>query len=183
MLISPSCSLILTVRAETRTWVALALLGIWQSFCFPFLQTGADGVLSTYDPLHFCCTGLSPAISSMLLTPFWEKQQTFWQRWQTDVSDWRIYMSLITSEGCRYHLILLLMVREKNKNVHQNSQKGQGEGHGLMWPPSKPFHELVFHANWNPFPLVFYPISNIRWNSFTITNISQPGRQISQKCD
>lgn len=174
---SPSCSLILTVWTETWTRVAPSLLGLWQSFCCPFLQTGADGVLPTYGPLHFpCCTGLSPAISSMLLTPIWEKQQTFWQRRQIDVSSWRNYTSLTTSEGCRYHLILTLMVRIKYKKVRQNSQKWQEEGHELILPPSKPFLELVFNANWNPFPLVFYPISKIGGNSFTIIIISQPSR-------
>lgn len=167
---SPSCSLTLTVWGETWTRVAPSLLGLWQSFCCPFLQTGADGVLPTYEPLHFsCCTVLSPASSSKLLTLFWEGRQI-------DVSSWRNCTALITSEGCRYHLILLLIVRKKYKKVHQNSQKLQGEGHKLMLPPSKPLLELVLNANWNPFRLVFYPISKIRWNSFTIIIISQPGR-------
>lgn len=174
---SPSCSLILTVWGETWTRVAPSLLGLWQSFSCPFLQTVADGVLPTYEPLHFsCCTVLSPASSSKLLTPFWEKQQTFWQGRQIDLSSWRNCTALITSEGCRYHLILPLIVRKKYKKVHQNSQKWQGEEHKLMLPPSKPFLELVLNANWNPFWLVFYPNSKIRWNSFTIITISQPSR-------
>lgn len=174
---SPSCSLILTVWAETWTRVAPSLLGLWQSFCYTFLQTGADGVLPTYDPLHVsCCTGLSPAISSMLLTPSSVKQQTFWQRRQIDVSSWRNCTALITSEGCRYHLILPLMVRKNTEKSAITARNDKNRGHERMLPPSKPFLELVFNANWNPFPLVFYPISIIRWNSFKIIIISQLGR-------
>lgn len=58
-------------------------VGLWQCSSCSSLHKGPDsapaaGLLSSYGPHHVSwCTGLSPGISSMLLTLCWETQQTF----------------------------------------------------------------------------------------------------------
>lgn len=73
---------ILTALAETGV-LEVIFAGLWQCSFPSFLYQGADSTAVCPPTAHISSTGstgLSPGISSTVLTLCWETKQTFWQQ-------------------------------------------------------------------------------------------------------